>query len=188
MVFAYFPLLRVFLPGRRLLQHFPDFLHQVFGQAGLGDEGVAAGAPRALGNAGERVAGEGDHRDARRAAVGLEPPGRLPPVHHRQRQIHQDDIGLALDRLLERLDAVAGFDHVEAGILQVFAVHLARVRVIVDEQHTRPFWFGLVHFRPWTGSVRVKVEPFPTWLCTAIRPPSICARRLQIDSPSPVPP
>ena len=135
MVFAYLPLLRVLrLPRRRSVENLPDFLDEILGQARLGDERVAAGLLRALRNAGQRMAGQRDDRDRRRALVGLEPPRRLPAVHDRQRQIHQDDVGRCLDGALQRLHAVGRLDDVEAGELEVFAVHLARVRIVVDER------------------------------------------------------
>src|SRR5204863_1216708 len=88
-----------------------------------------------------------------------------------------------------------GFDHLEAGELEIFRVHFAGVRVIVNEQHARPlgFAFGVVvrlgaHLRPFTGSIRLNVEPLLSSLCTVIRPSSIWARRRQIERPRPVPP
>src|SRR5262249_24945215 len=102
-------------------------------------------------------------------------------------------------RALQRLHAVARFDDVEARELEVLGVHLARVGIIVVQQDPWPdglvfvlflllIFLFLAHLRPLTGSVNEKVEPRPTWRCTAIRPSSICASRRQIDSPSPVPP
>src|SRR5262245_12491690 len=41
----------------RRVQDFPDLLHQIFGEARLGDEGIAPGLLRAFGDAGQRVAG-----------------------------------------------------------------------------------------------------------------------------------
>ena len=97
-----------------MIEHSTDFLDQVFGQTRLGDKRIAAGLLGALGDAGQRVAGQRHDRDAGRPLVGLEPPRRFPPVHHRQRQIHQDDIGGFVDGALQRLHAVGRFDDVEA--------------------------------------------------------------------------
>jgi len=107
------------------------------------------------------VPGQRDDRNRRRSLVRLQPARRLPAVHDRQRQIHQDDIGLLIDGPLQRLLAVLRFDDVEPRILQVLRVHLARVRIIVDDEHTRPLIL-VGHFRPLIGSVRVNVEPLPT--------------------------
>ena len=58
-------------------------------------------------------------------------------------------------------------DDVEAGELQVFAVHLARVRIVVDEQHERgPAFWCSSSASLWSASVSVNVEPLPTSLCT----------------------
>ena len=51
--------------------------------------------------------------------------------------------GVVVDGALQRLHAVAGLDDVEAGELEVLGVHLARVGIVVDEQHARPFGFCL---------------------------------------------
>ena len=77
--------------------------------------------------------------------------------------------------------------HVEAGELEILAVHLASVGIVVDEEDARTR-FTALHRGPLIGRVNVKVDPTPTWLCTAMRPPIIWASRRQIDSPSPVPP
>ena len=57
----------------------------------------------------ERVSGQRDHRDIPSPLVRLELPCRLPAVHARERQIHQDQIRDERERLLERLVAVARF-------------------------------------------------------------------------------
>ena len=97
------------------------------------------------------------------AVVVLQPARRLPAVHPGQRQIHQDDVGQQLVRLLDRLDAVAGLGDVETGELQVRRVHLARVLVVLDHEHERLFRLGwLAHRRlAFAGSRSVNVEPAP---------------------------
>ncbi len=95
--------------------------------------------------------------------------------------------GARVDGALQRLHAIAGLDDVEAREFEIFGVHLTRIGVVVNQQHTRAFSF-VRHLRPFNGSVNVKVEPRPSWLRTVIRPSSICARRRQIDRPRPVPP
>src|SRR5688572_32453988 len=83
-----------------------DLFEQSLGEAGLGDEGVAPRIHRALRMSGERVAGEGDDGDALRARVSLEPPGRLPAVDPRQREVHHDEIGQQREGLLQRFVAI----------------------------------------------------------------------------------
>src|SRR5438445_441197 len=74
----------------------------------LGEEIVAAARARALLVAAHRARREHDHRNAGERRVGLEAPRRLPAIHARQRQVHQDEIGLVLHRAPERRLAVLG--------------------------------------------------------------------------------
>src|SRR5438094_1660098 len=155
-----------FLPrgGRGVVQHLANLLHEIFRQARLGDERVAAGALGALGNPGERVARERHDRNAGRALVGLEAPRRFPAVHHRQRQIHEDDIGRLLGRLRQRFHPVLRLDHLEAGELEVLGIHFPRIRIVVDDQDARPRSMSVsasAHRLPLTGSVSVNVDPLP---------------------------
>src|SRR4051812_48336169 len=62
----------------------------------LGEEVVTAALPRALLIALHRMRGEHDHRDAAQLGARLEPPCRLPAVHARKREVHEDEIGLDL--------------------------------------------------------------------------------------------
>src|SRR5262245_19487084 len=108
-----------------------NLLHQILWQTWLGDEGVAAGLLRALGDSGERVACERHDRDRRGALVGLQPPSRFPAVHHRQGEIHQDDVWRGVRRALQSLHPVTGFDDVEARELEIIGIHPPRVRIIL---------------------------------------------------------
>src|SRR5581483_6545680 len=175
------------LPRRGFVEHAANFFHEIFRQTRFRDERVASGHPRALGDTRERVSGQRDDGDRRRALVGFEPTGRFPAVHDGQRQVHQDDVGRRVDGALQRFHPVRRFDDVEAGELQVLRIHLAGIRIVVDDQHAGPCILG-THFRPLIGSARVNVDPFPSWLCTVSLPSSICASRRQIDKPRPVPP
>src|SRR4029453_9415269 len=105
-----------------------------------------------------------------------------------QREIHQDNVGRFVDGALQRLHAVCRLDDLEAGKLQIFAVHLPGIRVIVDQQYSWAISLRFHHLRPWVGSVNVNARPVPTALCTEMRPSSICASLRHIDKPSPVPP
>src|SRR5207244_5379405 len=83
----------------------------------LGEEIVAAARARALLVAAHRARREHDHRDARERRIGLQPARRLPAVHARQREIHQDEVWLVLNRALERRLAVLG-EHQAIAILE----------------------------------------------------------------------
>ena len=139
------------------------------------------------------VAGQCDHRNILRGAVALQPSRRFPPVDERHRQIHQDQIGLQLLRLFDRLNAILRLGHAKTAELQVLTVHFTSVREIVDDEHERFIFFGhdffrLAHFFNTIGSIRVNVEPLPSLLSTFNVPRSMAASRLQIDKPRPVPP
>src|SRR5262249_2723690 len=125
-----------------------------------------------------------------RPVVRLQPPRRLPAVHDREGEVHQDDVGLRVDRPLQRLHAVRRLDDLETTVVQVLGIHLARVRIIIDDENPRLFVFVrhlILHLRCRLGRMTVNVDPFPGSLSTVIRPPSIWESRRQIDSPSPVP-
>ena len=51
--------------------------------------------------------------------------------------------GISSMVLLERLEAVGRLGHAEAGELQVLGVHLARVLIVVDDEHERARLSGL---------------------------------------------
>ena len=135
------------------------------------------------------MAGQRHDRDVARPLVALQPPRRFPAVHPRQREIHQHDVGQQLARLLDRLDAVGRFRHLEARELQVGGVHFARILVVLDHEHEGVTFPGLGH-----RLARLRRQPQresrtrPGSLSSSIVPPSICERRRQIESPRPVPP
>ena len=60
--------------------------------------------------------------------------------------------GVVVDGALQRLHAVAGLDDVEAGELEVLAVHLARVRIVVHEQHAGTLGVLLVISVLWSAA------------------------------------
>src|SRR6185436_8544854 len=102
----------VSVPTRNLLGLRPpreqrlDLRQQARQLDGLRVEVVATHAPRPLGILGHGVRREADHGDAGRAVPGLDSPGRLPAVEHRQSQIHEDEIRLVGARLRDALLAV----------------------------------------------------------------------------------
>ena len=105
-------------------------------QAGLGDHRVAAGLARALSWALARAwAVRAITGIVARALVVLQAPGGLPAVDARQREVHQDDVGQQLERLLQGLQPVGRGRHAEAAELQVLGEDLAAVIDVVDHQH-----------------------------------------------------
>src|SRR5207302_770534 len=94
-------------PRSRRREHTLDLGDEGIRHARLRDERVAARRLRSLGVARERMARERDDGDLPRLVVGLEPARRLPAVHAGEREVHEDEIGEQLLRLLDRLVAVA---------------------------------------------------------------------------------
>src|SRR5712691_3972294 len=166
-------------------EHLPDLGHQLLRQARLGDERVTARLDGALGMALHGVARQRDHRDAVRPLIGLEPSGRLPPVHHREREVHDDDVRTVGEGLVERLLPVRRLDHPETREGEELGVHLAVVLEVVHHKDERPLDHGLL---PCRGTCRVNVEPAPSLLSTVMRPSSMLARRRQMENPRPAPP
>src|SRR5580765_903517 len=116
---------------RAVVEHLTDFHGQIFGQAWFSNEPVASSFSGVFRYSRERVASDGENRNVLRPIVGLETSRGFPPIHDGQRQVHQDDVGRLVERALQRLEAVAGFDDLKAGELQVLGVHLAGIRVVV---------------------------------------------------------
>src|SRR4029450_1413086 len=134
--------------------------------------------------------------------IALQASRGLPAVHHRQRQVHHDDVREEGRRLRERLLPVLGLRGPKAGEPQEQDVDGPVVRHVVHDEHERPALGAagragrsfrlarlLSHQRnaP-TGMIRVNVEPSRTLLSTVIWPPSTDARRWQMARPRPVPP
>ena len=66
--------------------------------------------------------------------VGLDAPGRLPAVHHRQAHVHQDEVGLLARGHLHALCAVDRDDDLEAVAHQPPRQHVAVHLVVFDQQ------------------------------------------------------
>src|SRR5262245_37092857 len=110
-----------------------NFLQQPRELYRLGVEVVAAGGKRLLAFADHRVRGERDDRNAPRLRRAFQSPGRLPSIHDRETQIHEDQIrmlrigecdalcaiGCGQDRVTEASETL--FDHVDV-VLVVFDV------------------------------------------------------------------
>src|SRR5687767_9903614 len=146
----------------------------------LGHEVVAAALPRALLVAAHGVRRQYDDRDFRGLRVLLEAPCRLPAVHARQREVHEDEVRLVLRGALQRGLAVLR-DHDRVAVLEQLHEQVPVQRHVLDDQH------GL-HAGWRSGRVSVKVEPCPGVLATPMSPPIRRARRRAMARPSPVPP
>jgi hypothetical protein len=111
----------------------------------------------------------------------------LVAVHDGQLDTHEDEIGSRLCQCCKRLLAILGFSDLVIGASEHIADNLAIIRLVLDHQN------ALAHAGPtcrstMTGSVKVKVEPWPGCDSIQIFPPCISMMRLEIARPRPVPP
>src|SRR5581483_661061 len=186
-------------PRTALSQQPPDYFHQNGLVHGLRDVIVAAGVAGGDFVADHRVRRDGDDGNMLQRRVGLDAARRLPTVHHRHAEIHQDQIGalgrrlphalLAVDRLR---DLVIVFEQLH----QEVAVPIG----VVDNQNL----FSLHHPVPFKtpypsrlavscalyaiGSVIMNFDPLPASLSAAMSPPMSCANFFTSARPRPVPP
>src|SRR5439155_1208978 len=109
-------------------------VQQVLGQARLAQEG---GEPFLMrpSLAVEHRARQRKHRDLPRALVAAEDADSLEAVEVGHGQVHDDRVGPEQDRLLDSLEAVRGRLHCDARHADVLGVQLARVLVVVDDEH-----------------------------------------------------
>jgi hypothetical protein len=70
-----------------------------------------------------------------------------------KRQIHQDDIGHQLERLLDRFQTVGRLRNPVSRELQIRGVHLPRILVILDDEHEWSLYF--FHWLGLSGAVLV---------------------------------
>src|SRR5215472_1012783 len=101
--------------------------------------------------------------------------------------IHQNEIGPLLCDCRQRLLSVFGLRDLVVGRRQHIADDLAIIRLILDHQNALAH-AGSTCRSTTTGSVKVKVEPWPGCDSTQIRPPCISMMRFDMASPRPVPP
>ena len=99
----------------------------------LGEVVVAAAGARLGLVALHRVRGQRDHRNVAERGVGLEPAGRLPAVDHRQRQVHQDQIGPQARRGLEPGGAVGGGHHLVVVLKKLHEQVAVQLHVFHDQ-------------------------------------------------------
>ncbi len=80
------------------------------------------------------MGGQGDDRYGRRGRIGLDPARGLPPVHHGQAEVHQDQGRRHLARLAHGLLAVLGELDLVAAADQPAAQHVAVLGIVLDQQ------------------------------------------------------
>src|SRR6266404_464587 len=124
--------------------------------------------------------GHGDDGNPARGLLGSEPSEGLDSVNPRQPNVHQDQAWAPLSGKLDALFARLGLDGGVALERQHVPDELPVLVVVLDDQDQLA-GHGL------TGSVKVNVEPTPTWLVTEIRPPCSSTNLRERASPSPVP-
>src|SRR6516165_1158084 len=119
--------------------------------------------------------------------IGSDPPRCLVAVHHRQLNVHQDQVGALLCICGERLLAVCRLDQLVSGVTRQVPQDLPVVFLIFNHQDALAHG-SLTCRSTFTGIVNANVEPLPTSDSTQMRPPCIPMIRLAIDKPRPVPP
>src|SRR6516164_6161717 len=172
---------------RTLLQVLTNFRQQLARTKRLRHIVIAAGRPRLLFFATERIGGDGDDRNRAQCRIGLNPARGGVAVHDRQLDIHQDKIRPLLCDGSERLLAVLGLRDLIVSRGEHIANDLAIIWLVLDHQNALAHAASTCRSTT-TGSVKVKVEPCPGWDSTQILPPCISMMRLDMASPNPVPP
>src|SRR6266404_2861884 len=124
--------------------------------------------------------GHGHDGNPPRGLLGSEPSERLDPVNPRQPNVHQDQARASFSGQADALFACLALDDLIPFERQHVPDELPVLVVVLDDQDERAG-----HGR--TGSVKVKVEPWPTSLCTQILPPWSSMNFRERASPSPVP-
>src|SRR6266404_3986565 len=124
--------------------------------------------------------GHGHDGNPPRGLLGSEPSEGLDSVNPRQPNVHQDQAWAPLSGKLDALFARLGLDDLIPFERQHVPDELPVLVVVLDDQDERA-GHGL------TGSVKVKVEPRPTSLCTQILPPWSSMNFRERASPRPVP-
>src|SRR5262245_6020877 len=100
----------------------------------LDQNGIAAGAIGTRGIARERrVTRHGQHGHRRRAGIALQPTRELVAVDAGQMQLGHDGVGPAIDRTLERLEAVVRLLDVKAGRDQLLRAGAAPLGIVIDQ-------------------------------------------------------
>src|SRR5690348_3209655 len=116
--------------------------HHRLGLARLGEITVASDFHRFLAIRCQCVRGERNDWDATRFRIALEHLRCFPPVDHRNRNIHENQIGLLRACLGNAFFAVQGLHDTVAEVLQNRGVHDSVVLVVFNEQHGLQFDAG----------------------------------------------
>src|SRR6516165_83493 len=96
--------------------------------------------------------------------------------------------GRCFDDCRQRLLAVFDLCNFVVGRGEHIADDLAIIRLVLDHQNALAHAAASTCRSTITGSVNVKVEPWPSCDSTQIRPPCISIMRFDMASPKPVPP
>src|SRR5829696_5640523 len=171
----------------RLTQEFVDLGEELARAEGLGDIAVAACSLRLRLVAGEGVGGDRDDRDVLQRRIGLDPPGGLVAVEHRELDVHQDQVRLVLDRHGEAGGAVMRLQELVADAVDEVADDLPVVLGVLDHQDTLRHAASICS-AALTGTAIRNVEPSPRTDSTSMVPPCIATSRCEIARPRPVPP
>src|SRR5258705_6311441 len=124
--------------------------------------------------------GHGHDGNPPRGLLSSEPSERFDPVNPGQPNVHQDQARAALFSQATAPLVRLAFDGLVPLERQPLSGELAVLVIALDDQDERAG-----HGR--TGSVKVKVEPWPISLCTEIWPPWSSINLRERASPSPVP-
>jgi hypothetical protein len=116
-------------------QIFPDLCQKLARAVGLGYVAIAAGCPRLLLVAAQRIGCDDNDRDRTQLWIGLNAPCCLIAVENRKLNIHQDDIRSSCLCNSNALFAISRFDHLEAGTTQKVAQDLHVIRLIFHNQN-----------------------------------------------------
>ena len=120
--------------------HHADRVDQFGGGGVLEQEAAGAGPQRLVHVVVEVERGEHQHPRPGRAGRGAEDlAGRLQPVHDRHPHVHQDDVGLQVPRLADRVGAVSGLAYHQQARLggEHRGEALAHHRLVVGDQAPR---------------------------------------------------
>src|SRR5690606_18152445 len=137
---------------RPLIEEMADLLQQPLKLDRLGIKVIAARRERPLPLPLQRMGGEGDDRNGLRLRAGFQQARRLPPVHDRQAEVHQDQCRPLAPCRLDPGGAILGGHHLEAFAFEAARPHGAIVLIVVDiERFGDPapaaVWYGVLRWR-----------------------------------------
>src|SRR5882757_10028788 len=168
------------LDRRASPQHRTDPRHQFAQLAGFRD--IIVGAEFEADDAVDRARSRREH-DHGNVAAALEVADDRQPVFLGHVEVQHHEIGHAgLDGAAQAFAAVAQ-GHGEAVHFEIVADHLARRRLVIDDDDV----LTLAHDVSVAGRTMVKVDPWPgPSLLAVTSPPCMSIIRLTMDKPSPV--